>query len=219
MNQSPSSGYDRSSRRYNKKTFTAPNLLLVEGNDEYHFFRFLRQRNDVQIHVYEGKDQLKLELQTIRGVEGFDNLRQIAIVRDSDDNPHGALQSVLSQWSMAFGQSVPKISPDEWFSDNDGRRWSVWLMPYADQTGDLEELLWQAVNASEHRTCIDDLIDCLDNCDPVPFNSKTKARLYAYLSTQRSPFKELDAALQHHAKIFDPLHSSFSRFTLLIDNL
>ena len=219
MNQPRQTISDNSSRRYNRPTFTAPNLVLVEGSDEFQFMRFLRPRDDVQIHIYEGKDQLQLELATIRGVEGFDRVQKIGIVRDADQNSEGAVLSVLTQWANAFSEPQPEVSSDDWFQDKEGRNWSVWIMPGPGRNGDLEELLWQAVSTSDHRNCIDDLIDCLEACSPIPFNSKTKARLYAWLSTQNTPLKELHAALNPRSALFNPADSVFARFFALIDQL
>ena len=210
---------DNSSRRYNQKTFTSPNLLLVEGPDEFQFFRFLRPRDDVQIHVYEGKNQLRLGLQTIRHIEGYDQIKRVAIVRDADGDPNAALQSVLTQWAHGLNETVPKVASDQLFGDSQGRQWSVWIMPDPGIEGDLEALLWQAVDVSDHRACVDDLITCLDACDPVPFGSKTKARLYSWLSTQREPLKELNAAFKSGRGLFDPAHPAFNRFSTLIDNM
>lgn len=212
-------GNENSSRGYNRPTFEAPNLILVERPDEFQFLRFLRPRQDVQIHVYEGKDQLQLELATIRGIEGFDKVRQAAIIRDADQDPKAALQSVLQQWSNAFREPMPKVTSDTWYSDSDGRRWGVWIMPEPDVKGDLEELLWQAVIESAHRSCIDDLMACLDQCEPIPFRSKTKARLYAWLSTQHNPLKELHSALKSESNLFNPADPVFARFGHLIDNM
>lgn len=214
-----STGVDNSPRRYNRETFTSPNLMLVEGPDDFHFFRFLRPRDDVQIHVYEGKDQLRLEIQTISAVEGYDQIKRIAIVRDADGDPNAAVQSVLTQWANALNETVPNVASDQWFADSQGRQWSVWIMPNPNLVGDLEELLWQAVGVSDHRTCIDDLIKCLDTCDPVPFGSKTKARLYSWLSTQREPLKELYAAFKPGKGFFDPSHPAFARFAALVDDM
>ena len=210
---------ENSPRRHNLSTFTAPNLVLAEGPDEFQFLRFVRPRDDVQIHIYEGKDQLQLELETIRGVEGFGQVQQVGIIRDADQNPQGAVQSVLSQWANALEETIPLVSADDWFQDKEGRRWSVWIMPEPGKKGDLEELLWQAVHIGDHRTCINNLMDCLDDCSPVPFTSKTKARLYAWLSTQSNPLKELHAALRPGAGLFDPADPVFERFATLIDKL
>lgn len=210
---------DRSPRRYNLPTFIAPNLLLVEGPDEFQFFRFLRPRDDVQIHVYEGKNQLRLELETIQKVEGFEQVKQIAIVRDADNDPVAAVQSVLTQWSVATNQVVPKVASDEWFEDGEGRRWSVWIMPAPDSSGDLEELLWKAVAESDHCQCVEALMNCLDACNPIPFSSKTKARLYAWLATQQTPLHELHAALGGRAQLFDPANPIFARFATFVDSL
>ena len=215
----PQGGVDNSPRRYNLPTFKVPNLVLVEGPDEFHFFRFLRPRDDVQIHVYEGKSQLRLELQTIRAVEGYDQIKRVAIVRDADSDPNAAVQSVLAQWALALGEDVPKVTSDQWFGDSQGRQWSVWIMPDPSTAGDLEALLWQAVDAGDHRACVEDLITCLDTCDPVPFGSKTKARLYSWLSTQSEPLKELHAAFKSGRGLFNPAHPVFSRFATLIDSM
>jgi hypothetical protein len=210
---------DNSPQRYNLKTFVRPNLLLVEGSDEFQFFRFLRPRDDLQIHIYAGKNQLRLELETMRGVEGFDQIKRIAIVRDADGDPQSAMQSVLAQWALALKEVVPKVSSDQWFPGSDGRQWCVWIMPEPSAEGDLEELLWKAVKLSDHRSCIDNLIVCLDACNPVPFGSITKARLYAWLSTQRDPLKELYAAFDARRTLFDPKDTVFSRFAALIDSM
>ena len=214
LNVSPTSP-----RRYNRETITAPKLLLVEGPDEFQFFRFLSPHDDIQIHVYEGKDQLKLELKTLGAVEGFSELQRIVIVRDADSDPHAALQSVLSQWGEALGEPIPKVSSDQWFDDNQGRQWVVWIVPAPNAEGDLEALLWQAVEVDDHHNCIENLIACLDTCDPVPFGSKTKARLYSWLATQHDPLKELHAAFKSEKGLFAPDHPAFARFLTLVNNI
>ena len=206
-------------RKYNRSTFQTPKLILVEGNDEYDFFKFLGIKEDIQIHAYEGKDHLKLELETIKNVEGFDNLRRVAIVRDADTDPTSALQSVLQQWANAFRTTKPKVNSDSWFGDVDGREWSVWLMPRPDASGDLEELLWQAVAPSDHRSCIHALIECLNVADNTPFRTETKARLYSWLATQRDPIKELHSAFQSRSGLFNPKDEAFARFASLIGSL
>src|SRR5262245_18002302 len=145
---------DRSPRRYNRPTIEMPNLVLVEGPDEFHFLRFLMRREDVQIHVYGGKNQLRQELEVLSRIEGFADLRKAVIIRDADGNSKSALQSVLTQWSHAFSENVPSVSSDEWFADHQGRDWSIWIMPTADGSGDLDELLWSAVEPSSHCGCI-----------------------------------------------------------------
>ncbi len=204
------------SRKHNLPTFKSPKLILVEGNDEYDFFRFLQLKEDIQIHAYEGKNQLRLELEAIKIVEGFDNLRRVAIVRDADSDPESALQSVLQQWANAFQTAKPRVTSDLWFEDALGREWSVWLMPRPDLSGDLEELLWQAVAPSEHRSCINALMECLTVADDTPFRTETKARLYSWLATQRDPIKELHVAFQSRSGIFNPDDEAFARFASLV---
>ncbi len=214
------SASDDSPFRCNRPTIEAPNLLLVEGADEYHFFRFLRPRDDVQIHVYGGKDQLKSTLKLLVGIEGYDRLKRVAIVRDADDDPKAALQSALGQWKSGLGeQSALKVTSDVWFKDSQEREWTVWIMPDPNSRGDLEELLWRVVKTDEHRKCVEELITCLDGCDPVPFSSRTKATLYSWLATQKDPVKELHAAFKSSRELFNSNDPVFSRFLGLIEEM
>ena len=163
--------------------------------------------------------KLRLELAVVQGIEGFEKVKQVAIVRDADQDPKAALQSVLSQWSTAMREPVPDVISDTWYGDSQGRRWCVWIMPEPDAEGNLEELLWRAVGVSSHRSCIDELMACLDQCVPIPFGSKTKARLYSWLSTQHDPLKELHAALNTRNGLFNPHDPVFARFGRLIDQM
>lgn len=206
----------RSSRKYNLPTFQSDKVVLVEGSDEFHFLRFLCEEVSFQIHIYEGKDQLSKELQLVRNVEGWDKVRRVAIIRDADEDPNASLKSVLAQWSIASGKQATSVKSDEWFTDEEGRSWSVWIMPHPERTGDLEELLWQAVPESKHRDCIDVLMQCLETCTPPPIRSRTKARLYAWLSTQKEPVKELYHAFGSNASIFNSSEVAFERFNALV---
>jgi hypothetical protein len=210
---------NRHYQRFNKETINAPNLLLVEGQDDFQFFHFLTQRADLQIHVYEGKDQLQLELQTLKAVEGFDDLKRAIIVRDADLDPNAALRSVAAQWGNAFQENQPNADAETWFQDREGREWSIWIIPGSNTTGDLEELLWRAVSHSDHRDCIEKLMTCLESFNGPPFDSKTKARLYSWLATQKEPVTQLYVALAGKIPLFDPSHPVFERYRQLIDQI
>jgi len=207
-------------RRRNLATFQAPNLALVEGPDEFDFIHFLTRREDLQIHVYEGKNQLRLEIKTIERIAGFDQVKKIIVLRDSDNDPSAALASVLSQWSDALKQKAPGgIQAGDWFTDETGRSWCVWLMPDANSPGDLETLLWRSVQPSDHTGCIDDFLRCLTNCAPVPIGTESKARLYSWLATQREPFKQLHWAFSERENLFDPADRVFADLVQLLGSL
>ena len=209
----------RTPRDFNKETFLLPTVLFVEGPDEFHFFRFLDPR-EVQIHVYVGKDNLKTELETYFGIEGFDKVTRAVIVRDSNGNPAGALASVWAQWAAAFGVHDPNVPAETWHADPTGREWAIWLIPDPTSEGDLEELLWRAVPNSPHRSCVEDLITCLEaSPDPVPYGAKTKARLYAWLASQQDPVKELYIALTPQAPLLDRDHPALAHIAELWGSL
>jgi hypothetical protein len=209
----------RTPRDFNLSTFQSPTALFVEGPDEFHFFRFLDPK-EVQIHAYVGKDNLKTELETYFQIEGFDQLRKVVIVRDSNGNPQGALDSVWSQWAAAFKVHAPRLPAETWQTDPEGRQWAVWLLPDPGTPGDLEELLWRAVPAGEHRTCVEQLITCLEQSpEAVPFGAKTKARFYAWLATQKDPVKDLYVALTPAGPLLDRMHREFAHIKGLWDDL
>jgi hypothetical protein len=208
-----------SPRRHNLETFVASSVLLVEGPDEFAFFKFVRPRDDVQIHVYEGKNQLQIEIRTILSVEGFDNVRRAVIVRDCDGEPKAALQSALTQWSNALAEPLPAVSCEEWFPDRNGREWCVWLIPNESEPGDLEHLIWSAVPETDHRSCVEQLMACLESCEPIPYGAQTKARLYSWLATQKEPIRAIHAALNERNQLFDRSHPNFERFAALIDGI
>ena len=183
------------------------------------FFLFLGTRG-AQLHVYEGKDQLRRGLETYFEVEGFDQVMRAVVVRDCNGNPEAAIQSVWGQWATAFKVQEPKVAPGVWHADPTGREWSVWLIPDPTTPGDLEELLWRAVPQSPHRDCTEEMIECLEkNSKPVPYGARTKARLYAWLGTQENPIKEFYAAFDPTNKLFDAADPAFADIVKLLDQL
>ena len=206
--------------RYNKRSFESPVLILVEGADEFQFLRFLLPSEDIQIHVYGGKDRLKAVLETIPSIEGYSKIRKVVIMRDGDQNPQGALQSVLSQWANAFKATPPQVQTEEWFSDAKGCLWCVWIIPYEGQEGDLETLLWHAVPVSEHRLCVEEFMRCFEE-SKLPIQSHTKARLYTWLVTQNDLVKDLYAAFDKRRKppLFRSDNPVFERLHTLMEQL
>lgn len=207
----------RDATYYNNPTFKCPILFLVEGLDEFEFLRFLRKRKDIQIHSYVGKDSLPIVLRDIQGVEGYSEIKYFVVFRDCDDNPTGALDSILQHVTNALKlKAKPKVQSKEWFKDNNGNDWCVMLVPDAESKGDLETLVWRAISQSCHTKCVDGLVDCLKTCDPIPIGAESKARLYSWLSTQKEPIRHLYAALD---ALFDPAHSSFEEICTFIDSI
>ncbi len=76
-------------------------LVLVEGKDEVNLFNALIQRrlpelaSEVQVVAAGGKDQFPANLKAIQiQAKAHSTLRSICVVRDADDGPSGAFQSV-----------------------------------------------------------------------------------------------------------------------------
>lgn len=208
-----------SPKRYNLETLRSPRLVLVEGPDDFHFIRFLSRRDDLQIHIYEGKTSLQEEIGVLRMVEGFDRLERVVMMRDADDDPQAALQSVLSQWSNAMDEPVPQVRSEEWFADGVGREWLVWIVPNSQDPGDIEELLWRTVKPSPHKDCVEQMIACLGSLSTTPYKSRTKALMYSWLATQSDPVKQLYSALDPKAGFFDPLDPVLRPGADLIDSI
>ena len=165
-----------------------PRLLLVEGNDDLHFFRRIiegRQHADIQTIEFGGKDNLGEFLTNVLvpRVKTTDIVRIIGIVRDADDFYDRAFQSVLDSLRRA-DLPVPDapILPAEGYLDGVAILVSVYIMPDNSSPGDLETLCLDAVRDAPSLPCVDRYFDCLQSINHMP-KQESKARLRAFLAS------------------------------------
>ena len=167
-----------------------PRLLLVEGTDDYWFFRRIIERRrsaGIQIIEFGGKDTLGEFLTNVLvpRVRATDVVRIIGIVRDADDFYDRAFQSVGDSVRRA-GLPVPRapLTYADGALDGTAIRVAAYIMPDNASRGELETLCLEAVRGAEAMPCVEKFFECLGAIDNVP-GKEDKARLGAFLSANR----------------------------------
>jgi hypothetical protein len=172
-------------------------LLIVEGNHERDFFNawfFHLGISDIQVMPIGGKTKLAVNLKALIKQTNYISVVSIVIVRDADDNPAGAFQSICSALENA---RLPVPPVGEKFIIRDGLKLAVVITPGNDRSGALEELLLETTIAdplSSHAAIyIDQAVANLnENHDrPAPLAHKHgKAKIHAFLATFEEPDKD-----------------------------
>jgi hypothetical protein len=162
-----------------------PKLLLVEGKEDVRFFKALLKHmliDSVQVEETQGKTKLPNFIKTLPLAPNYENVESIAAVRDADDNPDGALQSVSNAFKSA-GMNCP--SGHGAFSE--GRpKTGMFIMPDGVSSGMLEDLCLKAVLDDPAFRCVEDYFNCIAKAgvsEPKPI---TKAKLYAWLASREN---------------------------------
>jgi len=84
-----------------------PNILVVEGREEELFFEaFIRDLSlrDIQIMLMPigGKERLRRNLKALKLSPGFARVTSLTVVRDADEDPKAAFQSVRDALQAAI---------------------------------------------------------------------------------------------------------------------
>ena len=180
-------------------------LLIVEGNHEDDFFEaYLRHLGitDIQPMPIGGKTRLSDNLEALAKQASFDEVVTLVIVRDADDDPGAALQSVQGALRRA-GISAPSAAWT-WQTVDNPRSSSVQIkvciliLPGATNQGALEELLMQTVARDPMyndavgliRSAVKILSRDASPRRPPPAHRLGKANAHAFLSTFEEPDKD-----------------------------
>ena len=180
--------------------------LLVEGNDERNFFEVFIEHlglANFQIQVLDGKDGLRDSLVTLAGLTGFGNVKKIGIVRDADDSPDAAFQSVRT--SLRNAEFPAPDRPEE--SAGEIPAVSVLILPGDGDVGMLETLLCRTFAGTAVDRCIDGFFRCAEKSGS-PIHRPHKARARAYLATTRDPHLSVGVATKR--RHWEPDHEAFA---------
>ena len=168
--------------------------LLVDGNDASWFFSALLQElsiAEIQIQNYGGNDELRGFLKQFSKAPGFsERVKSLGIVRDAENTPKGAFQSVLSALRTAK-LPVPK-SPSK--LTNTRPQVSVFIVPDAQTNGMLETICLRSVEDDPAISCIDEYFSCLEERLGFLPSNMEKARLQAFLSSRKKVHRMLGIA-------------------------
>jgi hypothetical protein len=167
------------------KSITKPKLLLVEGQDEVFIFtELLKTMNldqNVDVREVGGKDQFPNKIHDLQSVSGYGLVKSLGILRDADDNPESAFQSVCSvldkvKLPIPIAPLQPKIGPPQV---------TVMIIPDEHSKGMLETVYLETVRDDPAMTCVDEFFDCLkEKRDPLSENAIPKARVRAFLASR-----------------------------------
>lgn len=173
-------------------------LLLVEGNDDYWFFRRLIEKrqsisdledSDVQIIEFAQSDKLSRFFANIivpALATAPTSVSVLGVVRDADQSFTSAFQSI--QDSLRNARLPVPTAPIEIATGqtSSGGRLdtAAYIMPDNASLGDLESLCLDAVRTTPAMPCVDSYLDCLKSIDHSP-RQESKARLRAFLAANQ----------------------------------
>ncbi len=194
----------------------ASKLLLVEGKDEQQFFSALFQRaslGGIQVVPLEGKSSLTRKLEAIKATPGFDQVVSLGLIRDGDDDPPTAFQSVRSSL-RAVRLPVPNTLGVPLGSNP---RVSVMILPDGTRQGMLEDLCLDSVLGEPVMQCVNQYFACVREQAGMLPRLLAKAKVHTFLASRPEPGKRLGEAA---AIGYWPLgHSAFTGITHFLRSL
>lgn len=191
-----------------------PHLLIVEGEEDKRFFEALieyMKLTDVQVLAYCGKTNLRKFLRALVASSGFLKLISLGVVRDADENPQAAFQSVCDALKYV-GLPTPH-KPLEIAGKKPAV--TVIILPEPDSPGSLEDLCLKAVADHPAMTCVDKFFECLKKRGLCLPDNMSKAKVQAFLASKHRPLRLGEAAeagywpLDH--QVFQPVKDIIAR--------
>lgn len=176
---------------------TSRKLVVVEGKDDERFFGALLKQvglTDVQCIALGGKDEMGKadRWRALKATPGFAEVAALAIVRDADDNPQGAFESIKDTL-----RNVNLPDPSAPFQIQQGTpRVCIIILPDAGAMGALEDLCLQAVAGEPAMECVEQFWECIQQREKHPPRKVSKAKLHAYLSSRKEPGRRLGEAAE-----------------------
>ena len=183
-------GHEGDDGRRPRLKLDSDRLLLVEGKDEVNLFhalirhRFGEDAPRIQVFDAGGKVQFPENIQAIQvEAQARPTLRSIGVVRDADDNPDGAFQSVCHHLRGAGFQP-----PGHHAGHSDGEpSVGVFIVPDGTSTGAIETLCRRSADESAIAGCVDQYLDCLEADAALASNNRDKSFAHAYLAATDDP--------------------------------
>ena len=204
-----------------EKILKSDRVLLVEGADEVNLIGAMLHSwniDHVQVIGVGGKDKINTNLEIVisdalaMGIE----LSAIGVLRDADDSPESALQSVtdaLRNLSLpapgshgAFEQGTPSLG--------------VFILPDGASTGAVEDLCWKAVEDTSAGECSTAYLECLEESGALASKNPAKTLVHAYLAAQEDPSSRVgEGALKGYwcfdHPAFNPLRDFVRRLAVI----
>lgn len=171
-----------------------PYLLLCEGKDAESFLiNYLesealstdkRFSNDIQVLNFGGINDLDNYLTSLKNMDNFENVKNLAVIRDAEKNYTKACNEVVN----SFVRSI-NVSPERcgtWIRNDKGINAGYILFPLNNKAGTLEDLCLQILSENKGEdvlSAIDAFLEELEANHGRNYRRKHKNKLHTYLST------------------------------------
>ncbi len=176
-----------------------PNLLLVEGKDDLHFFKIIAEKmgfkNSIQLKELGSKYKFKTEIKAVVLAPGFEKVKRMGIVRDADrdGDPFASVRDAIKEAGLTAPEKELQLS-------NGRPQLIVYILPGDGKQGSLEDLCIESIEDKGLLNCIDKYFQCLENncnkADVPPESRKSKAKLHTYLASRPEPGRPIGLAVQ-----------------------
>ena len=170
-------------------------VLIVEGEEERRVFSALIDHlnlPDIEIRDIGGKTKFHTNVRTLKITPGFHRVTSIGVIRDADDDPDGAFQSVCAALQNAgFARPKKPLQPVGCLPQV-----VVMILPDGETPGMLEDLCLKSVKEDPAMRCVDEYFECLQERDGRLPSNLSKARVHAFLASRERPGLRLGEAAQ-----------------------
>jgi hypothetical protein len=183
------------------KEIIQPKLLLVEGRDEAELFdKLLTDLEIAEVGIWRvgGRSKFRPRLEALTKYSGFDQVISIGIVRDADNDPSSAFDSICGALENA-GLSRPAAPLQPVGNDP---QIVVMVLPGEDTPGMLEDVCLESVSDDPAMSCVNQFFQCLEeHLDNLPRNP-SKAMVRAFLASREwieiGIFEYLQSCLENY---------------------
>lgn len=184
-------------------------LLIVEGTDDENILVACLNRWSIegfQVMPVGGKTYIKSGLENTLASARVEHIEisAIGIMRDADDDPSGAFDSVTS----ALGQVKLPAPPSSGSIALGPPLVGVYIFPDCSAEGAIEQLCWRSVIDTDAGKCTSGFVECLERVGAFEAKDRDKSLANAYISSKEEPWVPVGIGA---LKDYWPLdHSAFS---------
>lgn len=167
------------------ENITKRKILLVEGKDEVSLFNQmlsdLHLGDDIQVIQVGGKYKFSENLLALQKTSGFRKVTSIGIVRDADNNPQGAFQSICYiLHRINLPEPTNPLDPV-----NGPPQVTIMIVPDIDTPGMIENVCLNSVNDDPAMACVEQYFQCLqEHHRELAENDIPKAKVRAFLASR-----------------------------------
>lgn len=172
-----------------------PNVLVVEGKDDELFFGALIGHlglQSIQVLPIGGKGKLRRNLKLLVKSPDFHKVLFLGIVRDADEDPKAAFQTVCDALRTV---NLP-APPRPWQPFGTSPKVTVLILPGGNMQGMLEDLCLKAVEQDPAMLCVEQYFECLQDRGLSLPNNVSKAKVQAFLASRQEAGLRLGEAAQ-----------------------